>query len=83
MAHFRGTIKGIRDSEVSRLGNQNSGLIVTANGWNFGVRVELNHNEEKDSDEATIYLTGGSKAITGELKLGTYSQESIIKLFKR
>jgi len=57
MAQFRGTIQGNR-SEVSRLGSKNSGLRVSANGWNIGVDVHLSHVDGKDV--VVVYLTNGS-----------------------
>ena len=59
MAHFRGTLQGSR-GEASRLGTKGSDLIVTADGWNFGVVVTLSYNSELDEDEAFITLTSGS-----------------------
>jgi hypothetical protein len=57
MAHFRGTIKGSRGL-ASRLGTTNSGLIVTANGWDAGVRVE--GQSGSPGDVFYVYATGGS-----------------------
>ena len=57
MAQFRGTIQGTR-GEASRLGTKSSGLTVTANGWDTGVRVELDH--ETGQDRVTVWRTGGS-----------------------
>ena len=58
MARFRGTVKGAR-GVASRLGGAGSGLVVTANGWDIGVRVELRVNAE-GKDEVTVSKTGGS-----------------------
>lgn len=57
MAHFRATIKGTRGL-ASRLGSPKSGLVVTANGWDTGVRVEAEVIDGKDV--LTIFKTGGS-----------------------
>lgn len=57
MAQFRGTIHGQR-GEASRLGSKSSGLSVTANGWDTGVRVELSH--VGTWDHVTVWRTGGS-----------------------
>ena len=59
MAQFRGTIEGNRGG-VSRLGGKASGLTVTADGWNSGVKVEAFHIDGKDVFR--IYKTGGSNA---------------------
>ena len=64
MAHFRGTVKG-GIGEASRLGTKNSGLVVEANGWNDGVRVEATF--ENGKNVFRIYKTGGSTNSTGIL----------------
>jgi len=64
MAQFRGTIEGNR-GEASRLGTKASGLTVTANGWDTGVRVELSHRAGRDV--VLIYRTGGSNNPDGDL----------------
>lgn len=58
MAQFRGTVSGQR-GEASRLGSKNSGLTVTANGWNAGVTVRARVNDE-GCDVFDVYATGGS-----------------------
>lgn len=57
MARFRGTIKGQR-GEVSRLGNERSGLYATVDGWNSGVIVNAYVHDGRDYFD--IYTTGGS-----------------------
>lgn len=56
MARFRGTLQGSRGA-ASRLGH--SGLTVTANGWDVGVRVDARPGHD-DCDEFVIVATGGS-----------------------
>lgn len=73
MAHFRGTIKGTR-GEASRLGTAKSGLIVNANGWDFGVKVIL---KEDGHDIADIYLTGGSHDAEIPVYLGSFSVDHL------
>ena len=58
MARFRGTIQGNR-GQASRLGSANSGLIVEANGWDFGIRVTV-HTDAEDHEIFEVYKTGGS-----------------------
>ena len=58
MAHFRGTVQGNR-AEASRLGTKNSGLVVTANGWEIGVDVRLGINKEGE-DFVDITVNRGS-----------------------
>lgn len=57
MARFRGTIIGARGA-ASRLGHASSGLIVEANGWNAGFRIEVTADGERDVFR--VYETGGS-----------------------
>ena len=57
MARFRGTIQGNR-GQTSRLGSANSGLLMEANGWNFGIRVRV--STAGNSDRFEVYKTGGS-----------------------
>ena len=57
MAHLRATIKGTR-GEASRLGTKASGLTVTANGWDTGVKVYVQHVDGRD--RVTVLRTGGS-----------------------
>lgn len=59
MAQFRGVVSGGR-GEASRVGHKTSGLIVKANGWSSGVRVEAQYDKENDRDEFLIYATNGS-----------------------
>ncbi len=58
MAQFRGTLITARGAVVSRLGGKGLGLTVTADGWNTGVWVELQHVDGRD--RVTILRTGGS-----------------------
>ena len=75
MARFRGTIRGERGKEASRLGRQ---LIVTkANGWVSGVRV-VGSICEDDKDEFSIFATPGSDTTTpwrAETFIGTVKRD--------
>ncbi|AEL17687.1 hypothetical protein CUCO_81 [Mycobacterium phage Cuco] len=62
MAQFRGTLEGNRQM-VSRLGSKASGLVVTANGWNIGAEIVLDHVDGKDL--VRVFKTSGSNALTG------------------
>lgn len=64
MAQFRGTVQGNR-GEASRLGNKSSGLTVTCNGWNMGVKVVATYDNETDTDVFKVYKTGGSHSPNG------------------
>lgn len=59
MAHFRASIKGQR-GEASRLGSKKTGIQATINGWNNGIRVVGEHDENTGEDRFTVYFTGGS-----------------------
>jgi hypothetical protein len=72
MAHFRATIKGSRGG-ASRLGTKASGLVVTANGWEFGVKVVMRHSPILGEDVAQIHLTSGGNAVKMEKFLGEFT----------
>lgn len=59
MAQFRGTLEGQRGM-ASRLGSKSTGLVVTCNGWNAGVRVIASHDDATGRDRFTVIRTGGS-----------------------
>lgn len=64
MSHFYATIQGSR-GEATRTGTKNSGMFAHIRGWNIGVRVELDYDEE-EGDVVKIFLTGGSNSPSGE-----------------
>lgn len=70
MAHFKGTIKGMR-KEISRLGSKNSGIKVTANGWNGGIEVYVYYDDKLKKDCYVVKRWIG----------GTVEPEVIIKGF--
>ena len=74
MAQFYGYIKGQR-GEATRLGGKSSGMIATARGWNVGGNVYISYNEEKDRDEVTLYLDGGSKGAGSTESLGIFYRD--------
>jgi hypothetical protein len=59
MAQFYGTVTGQAKTQGTRRGSKKSGLNVTANGWDFGVSIEMKH-DQNGNDCAQIFLTGGS-----------------------
>jgi len=76
MARFKGTLKGTR-GEVSRLGHKS--LVATVNGWNIGVQVSIEINDQGE-DEILIYKTGGSNGYRStELLLTINSAESKLR----
>lgn len=72
MAHFRGTVKGSRGVS-SRLGSKKSGLVVTADGWDVGIRVEVWHGGGKD--HVRVYRTGGSNERTPPVIIAEFAEE--------
>jgi hypothetical protein len=68
MARFRATIKGAR-GEASRLGDAATGLTVTVNGWDLGIRA-IAGTTGADADVIDVFITGGSKGRTPERHLG-------------
>lgn len=59
MARYRGTVQGQR-GVASRLGSANSGLRVTANGWNVGANVYIDPCEGCGEDIVDVVRTFGS-----------------------
>lgn len=57
MAHFRGSLRGMRGM-ITRLGGAEGGIHTTANGLNLGVRVQGYHRDGKDVFD--IYKTAGT-----------------------
>lgn len=72
MAHFRGTVKGSRGVS-SRLGSKKSGLVVTADGWDVGIRVEVWHGGGKD--HVRVWRTGGTNGRTSAVEVARFSEE--------
>jgi hypothetical protein len=59
MAQFIGYLKGNK-GDVSCVGTKESGLKVTANGWNIGCEVYISYNQETGKDEIRVYRTSGT-----------------------
>lgn len=73
MARFRGTIQGQR-GEASRIGNEHSGLTVTCNGWDIGVKC-LAFVNEAGQDAIEVYITSGSNDFQMAKYIGTVMQD--------
>jgi hypothetical protein len=58
MAHFYGQMQGSR-GETTRMGTKNSGLWAHLRGWDVGVEVRLDVDED-GHDTVTVWETGGS-----------------------
>jgi hypothetical protein len=74
MARYRGTVQGNR-GEASRTGSTVSGLKVSANGWDLGVDVYLDADENGE-DFAEVWLTAGSNATGGAKLVGRFWRHS-------
>ena len=61
MAHFRGIVKN-DSGEASRLGNKKTGLTVTCDGWDDGIKV-IAHVNKDGQNVFRIYKTGGTNNI--------------------
>ena len=75
MAQFMGYVKGQR-GEATRLGSKNSGLVVRANGWESGIKVEATVDIE-GRDVFWVEITGGSNkgksaTLLGKLVAGVW-----------
>jgi hypothetical protein len=75
MAHFRATIQGQR-GQASRLGSPKSGLVVSANGWDVGVKV-CGGVDKDGVTRFSVYLTGGSNDRFAPVHLGTFTESDI------
>jgi hypothetical protein len=60
MAQFKGTIKGSRNTTISKLGHKTTGLVTECNGWNIGVTCRAVYDEELGKDVIEVYQTNGS-----------------------
>jgi hypothetical protein len=69
MARFRATAHGNR-GEASRLGTTASGIVVTCDGWDDGVKV-IGRVDETGLDVLDVYATGGSNARLALTHVGT------------
>lgn len=74
MAQFRGVVIGQR-GEASRLGGKSSGLTVHCDGWNGGVSVYVDHQEDTGKDHFMVYRTGGSRRKGSDILLAEFEVE--------
>jgi hypothetical protein len=59
MSHFYADIQGSR-GEATRCGTKSSGMSGHIRGWNVGVRVIIDYDENLGEDVVAVYATGGS-----------------------
>ena len=71
MAHFYGRLYGRARTSATRCGTKNSGITALLNGWDVGVYVELNHNDETGKDGLTAFRTRGRNGGVERLPLDT------------
>jgi hypothetical protein len=81
VAHFFGTLVGCR-GQASRLGSKDSGIDVTARGWNIGGSASVRYNSAKDRDEVDVYVDHGSNGHGLRVFLGTWYRNSKGNLVK-
>ena len=68
MSQFYAEIEGTR-GRASRQGSKKSGIWAHVRGWNIGIEVQCNYDEEKQRDVIIITQTGGSNARTSQREL--------------
>lgn len=71
MAHFYGTVQGNRGA-ASRCGSKNSGMTVTANGWDVGAVIEIDHINGRDV--VKVYKTSGSNGYGGRQLVAEFEE---------
>lgn len=74
MAHFYGTVEGNAKTHASRRGTKESGLEVTAAGWDIGTRTILRYDKPSDTDYVLVYLTRGSNGYGKGKLIGKYKR---------
>ena len=73
MANFYGTVQGGKGL-ASRIGNKISGMTVTCNGWNSGIRIEA-YVDSNGIDTFKVYQTSGSTNSTSDKLLTMVNDE--------
>ena len=76
MAHFIGYVTGKSKTMASRLGGPQSGIKVSANGWNCGVDVRA-YVDENGVDHFIVHLTGGSNGSGGSIRIGDFTEKNL------
>lgn len=76
MAHFYGDLQGNR-GRATRMGTKDSGIGGHMRGWDIGACVSVTYNKEKDQDEVTVRITGGSNAPWRGKCLGKFTVEDL------
>lgn len=74
MAHFYGTLRGSRGTEVSKTGTKKTGIKGRIAGWDVGVEVVCEHKDGEDI--CKIYKLKGSKDPSGDF-LGKISEDDL------
>jgi len=69
VAHFYGSIKGQR-GEATRCGAKCSGYRAMAQGWQGGLEVYLYHDDNSQTDQFAVFLTGGGNGC-GRIQLAS------------
>ena len=74
MAHFYATIKGSRNTTLTKTGTKNSGMTAHIRGWDVGAEIVLTH-EGNNQDLVRIYKTGGSSGASSRTLVAEYFQD--------
>lgn len=69
MARYKGIIVGGRSKQVSKTGDKETGIKVTANGWDVGCESYIRFDERTGKDVLDVYITSGSHGGKKGMKL--------------
>jgi hypothetical protein len=72
MAQFYATVRGSRETEVTKTGTKISGMSAHIRGWRIGARIEIRHIDGKD--EVVVYQTGGSKGGSTDRQISLFRE---------
>ncbi len=67
MAQYHGSVLGNGTNEITKLGSKNNGLTTKCYGFGLGTVSQMSWNEEKQRDEISIYLDGGTSKNAGNV----------------
>jgi hypothetical protein len=75
MARFIGSVQGQR-GEASRLGSSNSGIDVSAKGWDVGISIH-GWVGENGEDVFSVSLNSGSNGRKSEVFIGNFTEKDL------
>ena len=80
MSRFYGKVRGQGQTEATRRGSANSGLVTECNGWDIGVTCSMRSNENGE-DEVVIYMTSGSNGNDAMVRIGSAVMRNADRVF--